>query len=302
MFLRRAVFPRRAAVLVAAAALTATAACSSGDDTSTGSGDTPKVDTSASFKAGTTMAKLKSKGTIVIGTKKDQPGVAFQNAASGKFEGFDIEMAKIVASKLGLDPNDPKQVQFKEVVSKNRETFVRTGTIDIMIGSYSITDKRKKLVDFAGPYYVTGQQLLVKKDDDSIKGPEDLKGKKVCSVTGSTSIDTVETKYGANPVPFDTYTECVDQLKNGSVDAVTTDGAILLGFASKSPDELKVVGDAFSTENYGMGLKKGDADFRSFLNDTIEGAEKDGTWKTAFDSTLGKAGVKAPKPPKVDRY
>lgn len=283
-----------------ALALTASA-CNSGKGDSGTSASKPTVDSSATFAAGTTMAKLHGAKKIVIGTKKDQPGVAFQNAESGKFEGFDIEMAKVVAAKLGLDASDTKQVEFKEVVSKNRETFIKNGTIDIMIGSYSITDERKKLVDFAGPYYVTGQQLLVSKDDDSIKGPTDLKGKKVCSVTGSTSIKKVQ-QYGPTPVPFDTYTECVEQLKSGDIDAVTTDGAILIGFASKAPDELKVVGDEFSTENYGIGVKKGDTAFRTFLNDTIEGAEKDGSWKTAFDATLGKSGIKAPEPPKVDRY
>ncbi len=294
-------FVRKLAIGVAAAATLLATACNSGDDKKDSSSSKPTVNASATFAAGTTMAKLQKDKKIVIGTKKDQPGVAFQNAATGEFEGFDIEMAKIVAAKLGLDPSDKKQVEFKEVVSKNRETFVRNGTINIMIGSYSITDDRKKLIDFAGPYYTTGQQLLVQKKDDSIKGPTDLKGKKVCSVTGSTSIKTVEEKYGAKPVPFDTYTECVDQLKNGDVDAVTTDGAILLGFASKSPDDLKVVGDAFSTENYGIGLKKGDTAFRTFLNETIEGSVSDGSWKKAFDGTLGKAGVEAPDAPKVDK-
>src|SRR5262249_36924052 len=161
---------------------------------------------------------------------------------------------------------------------------------DVVIASYSITDDRKKEVDFAGPYYVTGQQLLVAKNNDSIKGPNDLKGKKVCSVSGSTSIKTVEEKDGANPVPFGTYTEGVNQLTNGSVDAVTTDGAILLGYAAKQPDKLKVVGDAFSTENYGIGLKKGDTAFREFLNNTLQSAFDDGSWKSAFDKTLGKSG------------
>jgi glutamate transport system substrate-binding protein len=277
---------------IAIAALAA--ACGGGDDDSG-----TKVDKNASFAAGSTMAKLHDAGKVTIGTKFDQPGIAYKDPASGKMQGFDVEMGELIAGKLGLNSGD---IQFKEVISKNREDFIKNGSVDFVIGSYSITDDRKKIVDFAGPYYVTGQQLLVKKDDDSIKGPNDLKGKKVCSVTGSTSIATVEEKYGANPVPFGTYTECVNQLTGGSVDAVTTDGAILLGYAAKQPEKLKVVGDAFSTENYGIGIKKGDTKFRNWLNDQIEASFDDGTWKKAFDETLGKSGVKSPEPPKVDRY
>lgn len=277
---------------IAIAALAA--ACGGGDDDSG-----TKVDKKTSFASGTTMAKLHDAGKITIGTKFDQPGIAYKDPASGDMEGFDVEIGKLIAGKLGIDSGD---INFKEVISKNREDFIKNGSVDFVIGSYSITDERKKIVDFAGPYYVTGQQLLVKKNDNSIKGPDDLKGKKVCSVTGSTSIVTVEEKYGANPVPFGTYTECVNQLTGGSVDAVTTDGAILLGYAAKQPDKLKVVGDAFSTENYGIGLKKGDTEFRNWLNDQLEASFDDGTWKTAFDQTLGKSGVKSPEPPKVDRY
>ncbi len=286
---------RRIGAAMAVAALALTGACGGGDDDKS---STAKA-TDTNFAAGTTMAKLHDAKKITIGTKYDQPGIAYKDPASGDLQGFDIEIAKYIGAKLGLDEN---QIEFKEVISKNREDFIKNGSVDLVIGSYSITDERKKVVDFAGPYYVTGQQLLVAKDDDSIKGPDDLKGKKVCSVTGSTSIATVEEKYGANPVPFGTYTECVNQLTSGSVDAVTTDGAILLGYAARQPDKLKVVGDAFSTENYGIGLKRGDTKFRAWLNDQIEGSFKDGSWKKAFEGTLGKSGVDTPEPPKVDRY
>jgi len=284
---------RHFAIGAAVAAIAVTTACGSSDDDKSST----KPDTKASFASGTTMAKLSSAGKITIGTKYDQPGIAYKDPATGDMGGFDVEMGRLIAAKLGID-----KVDFKEVISKNREDFIKQGSVDFVIGSYSITDDRKQIVDFAGPYYVTGQQLLVAKDDDSIKGPEDLKGKKVCSVTGSTSIATVEEKYGANPVPFGTYTECVNQLTGGSVDAVTTDGAILLGYAAKQPDKLKVVGDAFSTENYGIGLKKGDTAFRTWINDQLDKSFTDGSWKKAFDDTLGKSGVSTPEPPKVDRY
>ena len=280
----------RAFAVTAAVALLLTAC--GGDD-----GAAVDVEQDAKFPAGSTMAQLNKAGTIKIGTKIDQPGLGFKEAGADEPEGFDVEMGKIIAAKLGIEPGDIKWV---ETVSDNREPFLQNGTVDLVLASYSITDERRQIVGQAGPYYVTGQQLLVAKDDDSIKGPDDLGGKKTCSVEGSTSIKTVEEKYGANPVPFATYSECVQQLLSGSVDAVTTDGAILLGYVAQNPDELKVVGDAFSEERYGVGFKKDDAEMCDFLNKTLKESFDDGSWQEAFDSTLGESGVEAPDTPTLD--
>ncbi len=284
---------RRTTTLVLGAALAlALAGCGSSNDT-----PEVKVSSGASFPAGSTMAKLKDADKVTIGVKFDQPGIGFKKPGTDEPQGFDIEIAKIIAADLGIDAS---KIEWKETVSKNREPFLQNGTVDMVLASYSITDERRQVVGQAGPYYVTGQQLLVAKDDDSIKGPEDLKGKKVCSVTGSTSIKTVEEKYGAQPAPFSTYSECVQQLLGGSVDAVTTDGAILLGYAAENPDKLKVVGDPFSDERYGIGFKKGDAQMCTFLTDSIKKMEDDGTWQKAFEATLGKADVETPDPPTPD--
>jgi len=283
---------RRAAALAASLALTLSACGGSSSDE-----PTADVKTDVSFPAGTTMAKLHDAGSMIAGVKFDQPGIGEQKPGADAPEGFDIEIAEILAAKLGIEPD---KIEWKETVSDNREPFLQKGTVDIVAASYSITDDRRKIVGQAGPYYLTGQQLLVAKDDDSIKGPDDLKGKKVCSVTGSTSIATVEDKYGADPAPFATYTECVQQLTNGSVDAVTTDGAILLGYAAQEPDKLKVVGDAFSEERYGIGYKKGDTAFCKFVNDSLQESFDDGSWKAAFEKTLGESGVETPEPPKLD--
>ena len=174
-----------------------------------------------------------------------------------------------------------------------------------MIATYTINDERKEQVDFAGPYYVAGQDLLVREDDDSINGPDDLAGKRVCAATGSTPIQRIRDDYpDAEPVEFDTYTECVDQLEAGQIDAVSTDDIILAGYAADPKYEgmFRVVGETFSEEPYGIGLTKGDDDFRTFLNDTLEESYEDGTWKEAFDATLGASGSEAPEPPAVDRY
>jgi glutamate transport system substrate-binding protein len=265
-----------------------------------GGGSGVKVDVAENpqFAAGTTMKKLSDAGKITIGVKTDQPGIGYKEPGADAPTGFDVEMGKIIAAKLGIKPEN---INWKETVSDNREPFLKNGTVDLVIASYSINDERRAIVGQAGPYYVTGQQLLVREDDkNKITGPTKLKGLKVCSVTGSTSIVTVQKEYGAKPVPFDTYSECVTQLKNKSVDAVTTDGAILLGYAAQAPDDLEVVGKEFSTERYGIGYKHGDTAMCKFITNTVKKAEDDGTWAKAFEATLGKSGVDTPKAPKMD--
>jgi glutamate transport system substrate-binding protein len=268
------------------------AACGDDEDTGVDTSDVEEAEDLTGF-----AAELSESGEIKIGVKMDQPGIGYREPGADDPSGIDIEMGRIVAARLGLTDDD---IEWVETVSDNREPFLQNGTVDIVIASYSITDERRQIVGQAGPYYVTGQSLLVAKDDNSIKGPDDLDGKKVCSVTGSTSIATVEEKYGAEPAGFDTYSECVDQLKNGSVDAVTTDGAILLGYAAEDPDALKVVGEPFSEERYGIGYNKDAEGMCEFLNGAIENAFDNGDWQKAFDATLGEGGSEAGDPPELD--
>jgi len=286
----------RLAVIGAVAALILGACGNAGEDDGGGEADVVN-DAAAKFEDGTRMKELAEAGKVKIGVKFDQPGVGFKSATSDTPTGIDPEMGKIIAGQLGIKADG---IQWVETISDNREPFLQKGTVDFVLASYSITDERREVVGQAGPYYVTGQSLLVAKDDNSIKGPDDLEGKKVCSVTGSTSIATVEEKYGADPAGFETYSECVDQLKNGSVDAVTTDGAILLGYAAEAPEELKVVGEPFSEERYGIGYNKDQPELCEFLNETITTSFEDGSFQKAFDATLGKSGNDAPEAPEPD--
>ncbi|MFD1858777.1 glutamate ABC transporter substrate-binding protein [Aeromicrobium camelliae] len=286
----------RWAAVAAVAALTL-AAC--GDAGSTDdSSDAPGYEVEdVTFDDGTRMAELNEQGTVKIGVKFDQPGIGFRAAGSDEPTGFDPEIGKILAAKLGIEAD---KIEWVETISANREQFLQNGTVDFVIASYSITDDRRQVVGQAGPYYVTGQSLLVAADDDSINGPDDLEGKKVCSVTGSTPIKLIEEEYGATPAGFDTYSECVDQLLNGSVDAVTTDAAILLGYAAENEGQLKVVGEPFSEERYGIGYSKDYPELCEFINDSLTSAFEDGDWESAFDATLGKGGSEAGDPPALD--
>ena len=284
-------------VVLAGLALATTAACggNAGQASDDGADVEVKKDAASSFEAGTRMKELADSGKITIGVKFDQPGLGFKGAADKVPSGFDVEMGKILAGSLGIKDSG---ITWKETISDNREPFLQSGEVDLVIATYSITDDRRKVVGQAGPYYVTGQQLLVKKGSD-IKSVADVKGKEICSVTGSTSLDTIEAK-GAKPRGFDTYSECRDQVLDGTVGAMTTDGSILLGYAAQNPDELEVVGDPFSEERYGVGYSKEKPEMCSWIGDTITKSFEDGNWKKAFDATLGKSGAEAPEQPTLD--
>ena len=173
-------------------------------------------------------------------------------------------------------------------MSANREPFIQDGKVDLVVATYTINDDRKEVIDFAGPYYLAGQSLMVRKDDDSINGPDDLAGKTVCSVDGSTPAGNIEKNFPDTELKtFQTYTDCLDPLRNEQVDAVTTDNVILGGYVSESPDDFKIAGEPFTEEPYGIGLKKDDDAFRTWINDVLEASFADGRWTAAWDATAG---------------
>ncbi|MBQ1445311.1 MAG: glutamate ABC transporter substrate-binding protein [Renibacterium sp.] len=294
-------FSKKASIFgatVVAAALTLSAcgggAAAPGDAAS----DAPyKVAENVSVSGSPTFDKIKSAGKITIGVKEDQPGLGFKDPATGEYSGFDIDIARWMAASLGLGTD---KITFQAVASSNREQALANGQVDLYVGTYSITDKRKALVDFAGPYFVTGQGLLVKKDNTSINSEKDLASKTVCSATGSTPIQNIKANFpDTKTQEFDLYSKCVEALKTGSVDAVTTDQAILLGYAAQDPDNLKVVGQPFTTEKYGIGIKKGDTALRTFLNETLTNGKD--VWTKIYDGSLGKSGTKVEQPA-VENY
>ncbi|MDP3712343.1 MAG: glutamate ABC transporter substrate-binding protein [Mycobacteriales bacterium] len=279
--------------LTAACAALALAAVGCGDD----GDDVSTPDTKPTFAAGSTMEKIQKAGVLKVGTKFDQP-LYGEKQINGDITGFDVEIAKIVAKAIGV------KAEFQEAVSKNREPFIKAGTVDIVVATYTINDKRKLEVSFAGPYYQTGQSILVKDDNTDITKKEDLAGKRVCSVEGSTPAENVKKLVPtAKLTLLAAYGECVEGMKNDQIDAVTTDEAILLGLVSKNTDfKMKVVGEQFSEEPYGIGLAKDDKAFRDFINDAIEKAVADGTYKAAYDATVGKVAPEMPAPPTIVRY
>ncbi len=267
---------RRMGAVAAAAALALTLAACGSDAGDTGS------DASSSGSAGA--------GGLKVGIKFDQPGLGLKKGT--EYTGFDVDVAKYVAKELGTDAADITWVQ---APSAQRETLISTGQVDMVVATYSITDARKEKVSFAGPYFIAGQDLLVRADDTSITGPDTLAGKKLCSVTGSTSAQKVKDTYpDVQLQEFATYSECLPALANKGVDALTTDDTILAGFASQPEyaGKFKVVGKPFSEEKYGIGLKKGDTATCEKVNAAITKMISDGSWQKALDANLGPAGYK----------
>jgi len=239
-------------------------------------------------------------GKIRIGIKFDQPGLGFQDGSN--YTGFDVDVAKYVANELGY-PAD--KVEFVSSPSANRENMLANKQVDMIFATYSITDARKERVSFAGPYFVAGQDLLVRKDDSSITGKDSLSGKKLCSVTGSTSAEKVKKDVpGVQLVEQSGYANCLGLLEKGGIDAVTTDDIILAGLAAAKANQgkFKVVGAPFSTEKYGVGLPKG-SDKCESINKAITKMIDSGEWKKALEANTQGTGYTPnaeTNPPKPD--
>ena len=244
----------------------------------------------------TPTAAAGATGKMTIGISFDQPGIGLKSGTT--YSGFDVETAKYVAAALGVPPEN---ITWKEANPSQRENLLVDKEVDMVFSSYSITDARKQKVDFAGPYFVAHQDLLIRRNDEGLTGPESLDGKNLCSVAGTTSAAYVKEHYigKIQLQEYQTFSECVDALAKGQIDAVTTDDVILAGFAALPEYKglLKVVGKGFTDERYGVGLPKGDSAMVAKVNDALKKYIADGTWKTVLDNTVGPSGYSIPSPP-----
>ncbi|MEU0742302.1 glutamate ABC transporter substrate-binding protein [Streptomyces sp. NPDC006134] len=265
-----------ASATVFALALTATACGGDGDDNGSSGGGDKK---------------------ITVGIKFDQPGLG-QKTPQG-YDGFDVDVATYVAKKLGYSED---QIEWRESKSADRETMLQRGDVDFIVATYSITPQRQEKVDFAGPYLLAHQDVLIRADDDSIKSPEDLNNKKLCSVVGSTSAQNVKEKLApkAQLQTYQTYSACLNGLQNGAIDALTTDDSILAGYAAQSQfkGKFKLGGFKMTNENYGIGVKKG-SDLKDKINKALEDMVADKSWDKAVQDNFGPANYKHEPAPKI---
>lgn len=235
-------------------------------------------------------------GELTIGIDEDQPGLGLKDGDT--LSGFDYETAKYVAGALGVASDD---ITWVEATPENREKLLQDGDVDLVVSTYSITDERKKVVDFAGPYFEAHQDLLVRLNDTEISGPETLHDKTLCSVVGTTSAAYVAEHFKGDIAvrEYPRFSDCVEALADGNVDAVTTDDVILAGYAASDEykGELRVVGDGFSDELYGIGVQKGDKELVDNVNAALKQYVDSGAWKQALDKTVGPSGYDIPDPP-----
>jgi glutamate transport system substrate-binding protein len=243
-------------------------------------------------------------GKLTIGAKFDQPLTGMRDEATGRIEGFDAEIGRILAQRIFGNVAEGDNLFFIETNSGNREDQLRNDTVDLVVATYTMTDERKEEVDFAGPYYMAGQSILTRKGSD-LKKVSDLSGKKVCTASGSTSLDSIEDQNPKADVsePLRDYSSCLKSMMDGKYDAVSTDNTILYGYANENPSQLRVSKETFTEEPYGVGMPHDSPEMRKFINDTLEMAFENGDWLNAFDRTLGAAAVPEPEElPTIDRY
>jgi ABC-type amino acid transport substrate-binding protein len=284
-----------------ACAMFALAACG-GDDTEEpagGGNDTAQTETTGSepekFDAGTTLGKIQEKGEITIGVKFDVPPFGFKNTGSGDVEGFDVDMGQAIADKLGVKP------KFIEAISDNRIPFLEKGTADVILSTMTINEERVGQINFSDPYFIAKGRILVKSDNEEITGVDTLKGKSVCTALGSTYEATLKKQApDADLKLVDSYSECLELLNNGTVDAVSTDDVILTGMIiQEGEDKLKLVGDELTQEPYGAGIKKGDQELTDFVNTVFEEYKTSGKWKEKYDKWVGQYTGEDQEPPTI---
>ena len=247
--------------------------------------------------AGSTMARIRADGKLIVGVDQNTYRFGFRNPFSGEIEGFDIDMAKAVARAIfGTD----KALQLRIVTSQQRIPALKEGTVHIVIRTMSINCERLKDVEFSSVYYQAGQRVLVKKDS-GITGIEALRDKRVCATDGSTSLRNIaDADSGPVPVQVSDWTDCLVMLQQNQVDAVSTDDVILAGLSAQDPF-TEVVGKPFYNEPYGMAMPKGQTDFVRFVNGVIQRMRTDGTWVANYNRWLADLLGRAPAPP-VAKY
>jgi len=257
-----------------------------------GGGSEPAADVEK-FDAGTPLGDIQEKGELVIGVKYDVPPFGFNNPSSGKVEGFDVDLGQAVADKLGVKP------KFIEAISDNRIPFLQDGTADLILSTMTINEERVGQIEFSDPYFIAKGRILTKKDNSEITGVDSLAGKNVCTALGSTYEATLKKQApDAELKLVDSYSECLESLQNGSVDAISTDDVILTGMIIQD-DSLHLVGDELTQEPYGAGIKKGNTELKEFVDGVFSEYKEDGRYGKTYEKWVGQYTDTEAEPPDI---
>lgn len=277
------------------------AGCTGGESAVPGSTSTAdqllaKAPVAGELRAGSTMDKIRKRGELLVGGSLDAPLLSQQNPATDEVSGFDAELSKLLAKYIIGQP----ATKLVTATSETREPLLSNGTVDVIFQTYTITPKRAEQVAFAGPYYESGQSIAVRKGREEVKKPEDLAGRTVIAGANTPSVAAIQkVAPTAKIVEFGSDPECLAALKQGRGDAYVQDQALLIADASLDP-EILLVGEPFTTDPYGVGIKHGDDEFKTFVNDWLREIQRSGLWHEAWRGSIGTV-VKgeAPVPPAI---
>lgn len=297
-----------AGVMLVAAAFAVTA-CSS---TTSLPGEEPSTDVSAETNPvfadapvaddelilpGSTMEAIKKRGKLIVAEALDAPLLSQQDPTNpDQVEGFDADLAKLLAIYILGEPN----VEIVPPASETREAMLQNDTVDVVFNTYTITPERAEQIDFAGPYFESGLAVAVKADNDEIKGIDDLEGAEVIVGANTPAVTAVPERVpSAKVTAFATDPAAVQALLQGRGVAYVQDYTLLASNAAADP-ALKIVGEPFTKEPYGIGLKHGDAEFKAFINEWLLKIQEGGQWGQAWKTTLGTVTDSAiPTPPEI---
>lgn len=280
--------------LTGAVAVALAAGCGSGGDAAVPpTGGTPgggelfkdaPVASADAIPPGSTMERIKQRGKLVVAQALDAPLLSQQNPTNpDEVSGFDADLAKLLAVYILGKP----EVEIVPPATETREALLANGTVDVVFNTYTITPERARQVDFAGPYFSSGLAVAVKAGNTDIKGVDDLGGKKVIVGANTPAVTAVpERQPTAEVVQFGTDPQAVTALLQGRGDAYVQDLTLLASNAKANP-QISVVGNPFTSEPYGIGLKHGDAQFKQFVNDWLKKIQDGGQWAGAWKNSLG---------------
>ena len=243
-------------------------------------------------------ASVKQAKKLVTGGTKTSEVFSWEDSKTKKISGFDAAIAQALARYIIGGDDARSLLEVQQVTSETRETVLTNGTVKAVIATYTITPERAKKIDFAGPYYASSQAILVKADNKDITGVDTLTGD--VAVQSNSSSAAALKKYApkATAKPFDTQAKCVAAVESGQVKAYVVDQSLLKSEVL-SNDKVKIVGETFAEDPYGIGLPK-DSGAQAFVNTFLKTIEDDGTWKRIWEATIGKSlGGTAPQPPAI---
>lgn len=306
LFLSAAGAASLAAVLAACADTGADGRAVSSSSASAGAVDYNTVINSGPVAADDAVASsawasaVKEAGVLKTGGTKTAPVFSLEDATTGEVSGFDTAIGQVLARYIIGGSDDARTLlDITQITSDTRETVLGNGSVQAVIATYTITPERAKKIDFAGPYYSSGQAVLVRADESKITGVSDLAGVKVAVQSGSSSITALQKAAPqAEQTPFNDHNTCLSALETKQVDAYVVDESLLLS-AMQGSEAFKIVGEPFTQDPYGIGLPQG-SDAKAFVNAFLKEIYDDGTWEKIWQATIGViTGGDAPKPPVI---